>query len=182
MALGLYLGDILVLLNFLKHINTTSILWWGWWHMSHNLFLKRRHYFQWEKCHCWHCIEDDTQCKWAPTHTVIFCWLKTLPKHLISILHGTSFGVSLEKCHFGKIKKPSAMGYVSNTLVLENLPAVKLSRYPWNTRLGSLGARVWPGHGYGIHPHGWCVHCYWWNISKVFKLMYKHASKNVTFL
>ena len=40
---------------------------------------------------------------------------------------------------FGKLKALSARGYMSHTLVLENLSAAKWSRYPWSTGLGAPG-------------------------------------------
>ena len=62
---------------------------------------------------------------------------------------------------FGKLKALSARGYMSHTLVLENLPATKWSRYPWSTQLGSLGVWLYPGvhmpvYGHGVHP-GTCI-------------------------
>ena len=54
---------------------------------------------------------------------------ETFPKHFC-----TNFGLSLKKnAIFGKLKDLSAKGYMSHTLVLENLPATKWSRCPWNT-------------------------------------------------
>ena len=48
-----------------------------------------------------------------------------------------SFGLSLKKMpYLGNSKALSTRGYMSHTLVLENLPAVKWSRYPWSTQLG----------------------------------------------
>ena len=62
---------------------------------------------------------------------------------------------------FGKLKALSARGYMSHTLVLENLLAAKWSRYPQSTQLGSLGVKMYPEacmpiYGYGVHP-GVCI-------------------------
>ena len=49
---------------------------------------------------------------------------------------------------FGKLKSLSARGYTSHTLVLENLPTAKCSRYPRSTQLGSSEVWVCLGHEY----------------------------------
>ena len=58
----------------------------------------------------------------------------------------TSFGLSLKNAISGKLKALLARGYMSHTLILEDLPATKWSRYPWSTQLGSLGVWLYPGH------------------------------------
>ena len=62
----------------------------------------------------------------------------------------TNFGLSLKNVIFGKLKALLARGYMSHTLVLENLPATKWSRYPWSTGVGLTGGVSVPKGMYAL--------------------------------